>query len=52
MATAEGRRAETHRFIRDEIANRTDGEGAPHEFSGRTEAILEGGVGRLGSRAS
>ena len=52
VATAEGRHAEAHRIICDEIANRIDGEGAPHEFSGRTEAILEGGVGRLGSRAS
>ena len=52
VATAEGRHAEAHRIIRDEIANRIGGEGAPHELSGRTEAILEGGVGRLGSRAS
>ena len=52
VVTAEGRHAEAHRFIRDEIANRTDDEGAPHELSGRTEAILKGRVGRLGSRAS
>ena len=52
VATAEGRHAEAHRIIRDEIANRIGGEGAPHELSGRTEALLEGGVGRLGSRAS
>ena len=52
VATAEGRHAEAHRIIRDEIANRTDDEGAPPELVGRTEDILLGRAGWLGSRAS
>ncbi|MGV8968291.1 MAG: LysM peptidoglycan-binding domain-containing protein [Cellulomonas sp.] len=52
VATAEGRHAEAHRIIRDEIANRTDDEGAPPELVGRTEEILQGRAGWLGSRAS
>ena len=52
VATAEGRHAEAHRIIRDEIANRTDDEGAPPDLVGRTEEILQGRVGWLGSRAS
>ena len=43
---------EANRIIRDEIANRTDDEGAPPELNGRTEEILKGRVGWLGSRAS
>ncbi|NMR21464.1 LysM peptidoglycan-binding domain-containing protein [Cellulomonas fimi] len=52
VATAEGRHAEAHRIIRDELANRTDDEGAPPELVARTEAILRGRAGWLGSRAS
>ena len=52
VATAEGRHAEAHRIIRDEIANRTDDEVAPPELVGRTEDILQGRAGWLGSRAS
>jgi nucleoid-associated protein YgaU len=52
VATAEGRHAEARRIIRDEIANRTDDEGAPPELVGRTEEILPGRADWLGSRAS
>ncbi|MCR6490921.1 hypothetical protein [Cellulomonas sp. P24] len=52
VATAEGRHAEARRIIRDEIANRTDDEGAPPELVGRTEEILQGRADWLRSRAS
>jgi len=52
VATAEGRHAEARRIVRDEIANRTDDEGAPPELVGRTEEILQGRADWLGSRAS
>ena len=41
VATAEGRRAEAQRIIRDEVANRTDDDGAPPELGERTEEILK-----------
>ena len=52
VATAEGRHAEARRIIRDEIANRTDDEGAPPELVGRTEEILQRRADLFGSRAS
>ena len=52
VATAEGRHAEAHRIIRDEIANRSDDDGAPPELVGRTEEILRARADWLGSRAS
>lgn len=52
VATAEGRHAEARRIIRDEIANRTDDEGAPPDLVDRTEEILQGRANWLGSRAS
>ncbi|NMM33315.1 MAG: peptidoglycan-binding protein LysM, partial [Phycicoccus sp.] len=52
VATAEGRHAEVRRIVRDEIANRTDDEGAPPDLAARTEEILQRRADRLGSRAS
>jgi LysM repeat protein len=52
VATAEGRHAEARRIIRDEIANRTDDDGAPPELVGRTEEILRDRTGWSASRAS
>lgn len=52
VASAEGRHAEARRIVRDEIANRTDDEGAPPELVGRTEAVLKRRSDWLGSRAS
>jgi len=52
VATAEGRHAEARRIIRDEIANRTDDEGAPQELVERTEEVLQRRTEWLGSRAS
>lgn len=54
VATAEGRYAEARRIVRDEIANRSDDDGAPPELVGRTEEILRARAraGWLGSRAS
>jgi len=52
VATAEGCHAEARRIVRDEIANRTDDEGAPPELVGRTERVLQRRTDWLGSRAS
>ena len=52
VATAEGRHAEAHRIIRDEIANRSDDEGVPPELVGRTEEVLDRRADWLRSRAS
>jgi hypothetical protein len=52
VASAEGRHAEARRIVRDEIANRTDDEGAPPELVSRTEAVLKRRTEWLGSRAS
>ncbi|WP_222172228.1 LysM peptidoglycan-binding domain-containing protein [Cellulomonas sp. C5510] len=52
VATAEGRHAEAGRIIRDEIANRSDDEGAPPDLVDRTERILEGRMGWPTNRAS
>ena len=52
VASAEGRHAEARRIVRDEIANRSDDDGAPPEIVGRTEAVLQRRSDWLGSRAS
>lgn len=52
VATAEGRHAEARRIVRDEIANRSDDDGAPPDLVGRTEEILQRRADWLGSRAS
>jgi len=52
VATAEGRHAEARRIVRDEIANRSDDDGAPPELAGRTEEVLKRRTDWLGSRAS
>lgn len=52
VATAEGRHAEARRIVRDEVANRTDDDGAPPELVGRTEEVLQRRVEWLGTRAS
>lgn len=41
VATAEGRGSEARRIVREEIANRSDDDGAPPELTARTEEILE-----------
>lgn len=41
VAAAEGRGVEARRIVREEIANRSDDEGAPPELAKRTEEILE-----------
>jgi LysM repeat protein len=52
VATAEGRHAEARRIIRDEVANRSDDDGAPPELVVRTEEILQGRADWLGGIAS
>ncbi|CAN5175887.1 hypothetical protein BH11ACT1_BH11ACT1_27700 [soil metagenome] len=52
VATAEGRHAEARRIVRDEIANRSDDDGAPPELVGRTEEVLQRQAEWFGSRAS
>jgi LysM repeat protein len=40
VATAEGNHAEARQILREQIANRSDDDGAPPELSARTEEIL------------
>ena len=52
VAAAEGRSSEARRIVRDEVANRTDDDGAPPELAERTEEILERHRDWFGTKAS
>ena len=42
IADAEGHHAEADRILRDDVVNRSDGEGAPPELSDRTRQVIAG----------
>lgn len=52
VAAAEGRAEEARRIVREEIANRSDDDGAPPELADRTEEILERHHDWYGTKAS